>query len=86
MPPKGRSQGKTTGTERMSEAAARVPGDRKEDWITLQFRRVYDDALHETVPSEMLDLLSALDDGDEDAADADRAGRTEDDPQEDGTP
>lgn len=45
----------------MSEVAGRRPGSRKEDWITLQFRRVYDDALQDAVPREMLDLLNELD-------------------------
>lgn len=36
-------------------------GGRKEDWIANQLRRVYDDALHEPIPKEMLDLLDALD-------------------------
>lgn len=66
----------------MSEATAREPGDRKEDWITLQFRRVYDDALQEAVPPEMLKLLGELDDRDEDPRADDR---NEDDPDEDGT-
>lgn len=38
------------------------PGARKEDWIGHQLQRVYDDALHESIPQDMLDLLNALDD------------------------
>jgi hypothetical protein len=48
---------------------ARPPGARKEDWIANQLRRVYDDALHEDIPKEMLDLLSALDEQDADEED-----------------
>jgi hypothetical protein len=42
----------------------------KEDWIGSQLKKVYDDALSESIPDDMLDLLSALDrDGsDEEAA------------------
>ena len=51
----------------------RSVGGRKEDWIANQLRRVYDDALHEPVPQEMLDLLSALDSlGVEDATTVDK--------------
>ena len=39
-------------------------GSRKEDWIASQLRRVYDEALHEAVPQNMIDLLNALDEGD----------------------
>ena len=65
MPPDGRPR-KTKRVERkrMSEAAPRGPSSRKEDWITLQFRRVYDDALHDDVPREMMDLLNELDEKD----------------------
>jgi hypothetical protein len=55
----------------MSATTPRGPGDRKEDWITHQFRRVYDDALQDSVPREMLDLLNALDE--RDTADSPRA-------------
>lgn len=60
----------------MSEASlargdsAAPPGERarrlspqKEDWIASQLKRVYDDALNEPIPQEMLDLLNALDEG-----------------------
>jgi len=44
----------------------------KEDWIGSQLKKVYDDALSESIPDDMLDLLSALDrdgsDSDEEAA------------------
>ena len=33
----------------------------KEDWIGSQLKKVYDDALSESIPDDMLDLLSALD-------------------------
>ncbi|NVK35129.1 MAG: hypothetical protein HWE23_11655 [Rhodobacteraceae bacterium] len=34
----------------------------KEDWIGNQLKQVYDEALSEDIPSDMMDLLSALDD------------------------
>ena len=75
MPPEGKSR-KTSRVEQnvMSDTSTarpsapkvgdrkRGPGARKEDWIANQLRRVYDEALHEEIPQEMLDLLSALDD------------------------
>lgn len=39
---------------------------RKEDWIGSQLRKVYDEALSEEIPADMMDLLAALDDGDAD--------------------
>jgi hypothetical protein len=36
---------------------------RKQDWITNQLRRVYDEALQEDIPADMLALLAKLDDG-----------------------
>jgi hypothetical protein len=81
MPPEGKSRK----TERVDQkvmqdtstprpeapgvARSRSPGARKEDWIASQLRRVYDDALHEAIPKEMMDLLNALDDGDQDESD-----------------
>jgi hypothetical protein len=44
----------------------RAPGSRKEDWIAHQLKRVYDDALDEAIPREMLDLLNQLDESVED--------------------
>lgn len=35
----------------------------KEDWIGNQLKKVYDEALSEDIPDDMLELLSALDDG-----------------------
>jgi len=37
-------------------------GTRKQDWIASQLRRVYDEALQEDIPADMLALLSRLDD------------------------
>jgi hypothetical protein len=37
----------------------------KEDWIGNQLKQVYDEALSEDVPDDMLELLSALDDADD---------------------
>jgi len=34
----------------------------KEDWIGSQLKKVYDEALSEDIPDDMLELLSALDD------------------------
>lgn len=34
----------------------------KEDWIGSQLKQVYNEALSEDIPDDMLDLLSALDD------------------------
>jgi hypothetical protein len=42
---------------------ARGRGPQKEDWIASQLKRVYDDALNEPIPQDMLDLLNALDEG-----------------------
>jgi hypothetical protein len=39
----------------------RTPGARKEDWIASQLRHVYDEALNEAIPQNMIDLLNALD-------------------------
>jgi hypothetical protein len=36
-------------------------GARKQDWITNQLRRVYDEALQEEIPADMLELLAKLD-------------------------
>jgi Anti-sigma factor NepR len=40
------------------------PGRTKEDWIAEQLRRVYDEAIGEDIPPNMLDLLRQLDDAD----------------------
>lgn len=34
---------------------------RKQDWIASQLRRVYDEALQEEIPADMMALLSKLD-------------------------
>ena len=39
----------------------RRPGVRKQDWIANQLRRVYDEALQEDIPDDMLALLAKLD-------------------------
>lgn len=36
----------------------------KRDWIGNQLKKVYDEALHEKIPDDMMDLLSALDEQD----------------------
>ena len=43
----------------------------KEDWIGSQLKKVYDEALSEDIPDDMLDLLSALDDKETKDQDAD---------------
>jgi hypothetical protein len=48
---------------------ARGLSPQKEDWIASQLKRVYDDALNEPIPQEMLDLLNALDEGVNDGSD-----------------
>ena len=88
MPPDGRPRKtKPLDSSRMSEATTRGPGHRKEDWITLQFRRVYDDALRDSVPREMLDLVNKLDGRGEDAredAGVDDVSRKDDDDKDGG--
>lgn len=37
-------------------------GVRKHDWIARQLQRVYDEALQEEIPADMLALLGKLDD------------------------
>lgn len=37
---------------------------KKEDWIGNQLRKVYDEALSEDIPPDMMELLAALDEGD----------------------
>lgn len=78
MPPEGKARkSKQTARSAMSsmrfvpnqEANAlpvppKTPGSRKEDWIANQLRRVYDEAVTDTIPQSMIDLLNALD-GDE---------------------
>ena len=51
----GKDQG-----DRPDAAAAR-----KQDWIASQLRRVYDEALQEEIPADMLALLSKLDEATE---------------------
>ncbi|MBO0347352.1 NepR family anti-sigma factor [Roseibium limicola] len=51
------------GTPHFAEGVA-VPsqvGKSKEDWIGNQFRRIYDEALEDDIPNDMMDLLSQLD-------------------------
>jgi|GEM_PF-2147406 len=48
----------------------------KEDWIGNQLKKVYDEALSEEIPDDMLELLSSLDDapaGDKAASDEEAA-------------
>ncbi len=45
------------------------PEARKQDWIASQLRRVYDEALQEDIPADMLALLSKLDEADEEEDD-----------------
>jgi hypothetical protein len=57
----------------MSQASTRGPGTRKEDWIAHQLRRVYDNALQDAVPPEMMKMLNALDGEDADEAEVEAA-------------
>ncbi len=53
-----------TGKDEGGKRPPRRPGSassRKVDWIGDQLRRVYDDALHEDIPDDMLALLDKLD-------------------------
>lgn len=55
------------GPEEPGKASASRPpergvGVRKRDWIANQLKHVYDEALEEEIPPEMLALLSKLDD------------------------
>jgi hypothetical protein len=50
---------------------------RKQDWIANQLRRVYDEALQEDIPADMMALLAQLDETGE---------RIDGAPEPDGTP
>ncbi len=45
-------------------------GMRKQDWIANQLRRVYDEALQEDIPQDMLELLAKLDEAPETESDS----------------
>lgn len=49
--------------DRAAEKAGRKgnAGVRKHDWIARQLQRVYDEALDEEIPSDMLAILAKLD-------------------------
>lgn len=51
-----------TGKDAGSKKPDRVERARKQDWIASQLRRVYDEALQEDIPEDMMALLSKLDD------------------------
>ena len=56
-----------TGSDPQGEAAGKPgrpggAGARKHDWIARQLRRVYEEALDEDIPPEMLAILGKLDD------------------------
>ena len=62
-----KSEASTAGRQKPAAPERRsASGNRKEDWIAQNLRRVYDDALDEDIPQEMLDLLSSLDDSEPD--------------------
>lgn len=50
-----------TKDDRVGSGGKQPPSHRKQDWIASQLRRVYDEALQEDIPPEMLALLSKLD-------------------------
>jgi hypothetical protein len=56
--------GKDDGGERPPRPGR--PGSRRADWIGDHLKQVYDEALREAIPPEMLELLSKLDDPGED--------------------
>ena len=49
-----------TGKEAGEGKPGRPERARKHDWIASQLRRVYDEALEEEIPEEMMALLSKL--------------------------
>ena len=56
-----------TGSDPQDQATSgpgrhRGAGARKNDWIARQLRRVYDEALDEDIPPDMLAILGKLDD------------------------
>ncbi len=51
-----------TGKEAGGGKPDRAERARKQDWIANQLRQVYDEALQEEIPADMLALLSKLDD------------------------
>ncbi len=53
------TEGGTTGRGKSPKGRAAAP--RKHEWITRQLQRVYDEALQEEIPAEMLALLGKLD-------------------------
>ena len=57
---KGMSVGSRERTSRTAEARPGPAGGRKHDWIASQLRRVYDEALQEEIPEDMLRLLKQL--------------------------
>jgi hypothetical protein len=61
-----KSEASSAGGQKPAAGGRRGHGSRKEDWIAQNLRRVYDDALNEDIPQEMLDLLNALDDSEPD--------------------
>lgn len=51
-----------TGGASGSRKASRPLELKKEDWVGRQLRRVYDDAVNEPLPDELLALLQQIDD------------------------
>jgi hypothetical protein len=50
-----------TGKDAGEGKPERAERARKQDWIASQLRRVYDEALQEEIPDDMMALLSKLD-------------------------
>jgi hypothetical protein len=50
-----------TGKEAGEGKPGRAERARKQDWIASQLRRVYDEALQEEIPEDMMALLRKLD-------------------------
>ena len=50
-----------TGSDSSGDGKPPRRGMRKQDWIANQLRRVYDEALQEAIPPDMLELLAKLD-------------------------
>jgi hypothetical protein len=59
--------GSKEGTAAKPDRGDRADRARKQDWIASQLRRVYDEALQEDIPDDMMALLAKLDDKESEA-------------------
>ncbi|MBB5753293.1 NepR family anti-sigma factor [Prosthecomicrobium pneumaticum] len=58
---KDKNEGLRTPFPGAEPPAAKEVGPRKEDWIGRQLRRVFDDALAEPLPDDIMSLLESID-------------------------